>query len=1099
MEFGILGAVELVLDGRVVALGGPKQRALLALLLVNANEVVSRDRLIEGLWGERPPATAQRSLDSYISRLRGLLGTGRIERRAPGYRIVVGASELDSQRFEAMLERGRKLAAAGDAREAASILRSALAIWRGPALADVLDEPFADRTAEWLNERRLVALETRIRCDIVVGESQDIVSELELLVAQHPFREQLVESLMLALYREGRQVEALAAYQAARRRLGDELGLEPGPPLRAMEREILEQAPRLDAVNGSTLAEPPARRLTSRRQTFFIGCAAVAVIASVAIGIRLGTHGSAASVAPATSARVVELGSHSSIQGTSTALTASATAMVANGDSLWAAEPDAGAIVRIDPRASRVAERIPLGGAPGAITVGGGSLWVADIPGETISRIDPVTQMLTQTITLGGARATALTFGLGALWVADASDQALLEFDPRSGALRRTINLDAHPTGVAVGNGLIWVADYDAGSLTGIEARSGRTTVSVRVGNGPSAIAFGGGATWVANSLDSTVSRIDPTTGSVAAVIPVGSTPVALVADSRSVWVASHYGGTVSRIDQGRDVVADTSEVGGGPTALARIDATVWVAMSPQVHHHGGRLVLLHTTPISIDPALQLDVFPLQSDGLTRDGLVTYNHTSGPEGLRLVPDLALNLPTPTAAGTTYTFHLRPRIRYSNGKPLQAEDFRRSFERLFRLRSPGAGYFFGILGARACTTTHCDLSAGIVPDNAASTITFHLTAPDPTFLQKLTIGGLATPVPAGTPAHAVHTQPIPGTGPYLVQAADRKAIRYVRNPYFREWSHAAQPNGNPDVIVMRFGLSPEDEVQAIKRGAADWMADAIPAQALLELRTRYASQLHSSAGTQTDFLQINTQTPPFNDRRVRQALNYAIDRRTVASLYGGSDAASPTCQVLPPGVTGYRRYCPYTRQPTSQGRWKSPDHAKARRLILASGTRGQAVTIWAASDAGGPVRAVVAYTVNLLKQLGYKAKSHFEPSSFFASARPSQYRRMQMTQPAWADETPYNFFATWFACDAAYNHRWFCDPYVDRSIGRAQALESANPRAAAQLWSRLDRKLVDDAAWVPLVNPRQIDLISNNARNYQHHAILGIIVDQLQPG
>ena len=354
------------------------------------------------------------------------------------------------------------------------------------------------------------------------------------------------------------------------------------------------------------------------------------------------------------------------------------------------------------------------------------------------------------------------------------------------------------------------------------------------------------------------------------------------------------------------------------------------------------------------------------------------------------------------------------------------------------------------------------------------------------------------MPPGTPTSAARTRPIPGTGPYRIQSASRNAIRYVRNPYFREWSHAAQPDGNPDVIVMRFGLKPAQEVRAVERGRADWMADAIPPRMLFELRTRYSGQLHSSPGTQTDFLQINTATPPFDDPRVRQAVNYAIDRRAIVKLYGGSDAASPTCQVLPPGVVGYRRYCPYTRHPNAQGAWTAPDLATARHLVLASGTRGQRITVWAASDAGGwPVRDVVTYTVRLLRRLGYRARSHFELASYFDSAGPTTFRAIQITPPAWSDSTPYNFFAPWFACAAAYNHQFFCDHGVDRTIGYTQALESTDPRAASIAWARLDRELVDRAAWVPLVNPRQIELVSKRVRNYQHHALLGIIVDQVQ--
>ena len=636
MEFAILGAVEVVVDGRPVPVGGSKQRALLALLLLNANEVVSRDRLVEGLWGERPPLSGQRSLESYVSRLRGLLGAERIERKAPGYRILVGAGELDLQRFEALLEEGRALAGSRDARGAVKVLRRALELWRGPALADVRDEYFAGQEAEWLEERRLVALEARIACEITIGGDQDLVPELERLVARYPFREQLVASLMLGLYRAGRQADALAAYQGARRRLAEDLGLEPGPQLRELERGILEHDPRLGTPPTPGAARR-VRRVASRRRVVVAGCVMAAVVVSGVVGIKLWTGLSPASVTAVASARVVELGSRSTVRGRGAPLTAAASAMVAESKSLWVAQPDAGAIVRIDRAASRVEQRITLGGNPGAIALGAGAVWVAEVPGATISRIDPATETLTQTIELGGARVDALAFGLGALWVADSTDRSLLEFDPGSGALRRTIELDASPTTMAVGARLIWVADYGAGSLTGVDARSGETVTTVPVGNGPTAIALGGGAVWVANSLDSTVSRVDPLTSSVSAVIPVASAAVSLAADAESVWVASRYSGTVSRIDQRSNLVVDISRVGGGPAALATDGGRIWVATNRQERNAGGTLVLLHTRPISIDPALQLDLFPLQSDGLTRDGLVTYNHVSGPKGFASYP------------------------------------------------------------------------------------------------------------------------------------------------------------------------------------------------------------------------------------------------------------------------------------------------------------------------------------------------------------------------------------------------------------------------------------------------------------------------------
>src|SRR5262249_52760889 len=158
----------------------------------------------------------------------------------------------------------------------------------------------------------------------------------------------------------------------------------------------------------------------------------------------------------------------------------------------------------------------------------------------------------------------------------------------------------------------------------------------------------------------------------------------------------------------------------------------------------------------------------------------------------------------------------------------------------------------------------------------------------------------------------------------VASANKHGIRYVRNPYFHEWSHAAQPDGNPDVIVMRFGLSPAQEVREIERGKADWSADFVPGNLVPEVIRRFPGQWHSLAtGEETDWIQLNTHLPPFDDVRVRQALNFAIDRAVIVRMGGGRLTASPACQLLPPGVSGYRPYCPYTRRP-GDGFWHAPD-------------------------------------------------------------------------------------------------------------------------------------------------------------------------------
>ena len=255
----MLGALAVQRDSEDLPLGGPKQRALLAILLLNANTAVSRDRLIDGIWGERPPPTAAHTLDNYISRLRKTLGDGRVSRRAPGYVLQVMPDELDLDRFERLLALGREHLAAGDAGQAARDFRAALALWRGPALADLRFEPFAVAEADRLEELRLQALEYRIEADLALGAGSELVPELEALVREHPLRERPLGLLMLALYRAGRQAEALAAYQAGRRRLAEELGLEPGPELRELQRKILEHDPSLAPPRGAGVHSPPRR------------------------------------------------------------------------------------------------------------------------------------------------------------------------------------------------------------------------------------------------------------------------------------------------------------------------------------------------------------------------------------------------------------------------------------------------------------------------------------------------------------------------------------------------------------------------------------------------------------------------------------------------------------------------------------------------------------------------------------------------------------------------------------------------------------------------------------------------------------------------
>jgi DNA-binding SARP family transcriptional activator len=256
MEFRILGPLEAWEEGGEVSLGGRKPRALLALLLLHPNEVVSADRLIDELWGEASPERAHAALRVNVSRLRQALPRGALTTRSPGYAIRIEPDELDLHRFERLVDEGRSLLARGLAADASERLGDALALWRGPALADFADERFAQAAIARLQEIRLAAIELRIEADVALGRHGELVGELEALVREQPLRERLRGYLMTALYRSGRQAEALDAYQDARRTLADELGIDPSPALRELERAILRQDPSLDLEATASAGRP---------------------------------------------------------------------------------------------------------------------------------------------------------------------------------------------------------------------------------------------------------------------------------------------------------------------------------------------------------------------------------------------------------------------------------------------------------------------------------------------------------------------------------------------------------------------------------------------------------------------------------------------------------------------------------------------------------------------------------------------------------------------------------------------------------------------------------------------------------------------------
>jgi YVTN family beta-propeller protein len=385
-QFRVLGPFEASDDGRPLDVGVGKQRAALAVLLLRANEVVSTERLVDALWDEDPPASAINSVHVYVSQLRKVLRDGQLQTRGRGYLLALEPDQVDLGRFERLLDEGRRLLAAGDAEHAAEALRGGLGLWRGPPLSDFASEPFAQIEIARLEELHLAALEERIEADLALGRHADLVPELEALVRVHPLREGLRAQLMLALYRSGRQADALAAYQRARRMLAEELGLEPGRRLQELERAILSQDERLDAPRKDAVA--PGRN--RRRSGVLIGIGAALLLAAataVAVIELAGNDGPGLSPVSANSVAAIDAKTHRLVA--EMPVGNGPTSVAAGEESVWVASADAGTVSRIDPEKKFVVDTIPVGADPRGITTGHGHVWVANSLDGSVSRIDP--------------------------------------------------------------------------------------------------------------------------------------------------------------------------------------------------------------------------------------------------------------------------------------------------------------------------------------------------------------------------------------------------------------------------------------------------------------------------------------------------------------------------------------------------------------------------------------------------------------------------------------------------------------------------------------------------------------------------------------
>ena len=557
MEFRILGPLEIADDGRILSLGSGRQLALVALLLVRRNTVVATERIVDELWPESPPPTAAKIVRNSVSLLRKELGE-RLVTRAPGYLLQVGPGELDADRLEQAVVDGRPAA-----------LEVALTGWRGAPLAQVAYYAFARTEIARLEELHLTAIEARIDAELAQGQHARLVPELEALVRANPLRERLLEQLMLALYRSGRQADALEAYQRARRALDDELGLEPGKRLQELERAILNQDESLEPDPFAPVAA--ARR---RRGGLLIAAGAALLVAG---GIAAG-----------------------------------AIALSSGGVTKSLGHVAANSVGVIDPKSNRIVAQIPVGDTPTRLALTDDSLWVLNSEDGTVSRVDPDRRVVARSIAIPGSGAGLDADATGA-WVLYAPTRGeggvgsanAAFIDARFNDVTRKVTLHQLFGGsdnFAFGAGSLWAVD--GGYVTRLDPATGKILAAIQVGSQGNAgyeatsdIAFGEGAVWAIGSAD--VVRIDPATNQIVAKIPIAQNPTgtppnptALAVGDGAVWVACRavsftsstfhrpnaQRGTVFRIDPKTNAIAATARVGADPFGIAVGEGAVWVA-----------------------------------------------------------------------------------------------------------------------------------------------------------------------------------------------------------------------------------------------------------------------------------------------------------------------------------------------------------------------------------------------------------------------------------------------------------------------------------------------------------------------------------------
>ncbi|MCW2956008.1 MAG: hypothetical protein JWO69_877 [Thermoleophilia bacterium] len=487
------------------------------------------------------------------------------------------------------------------------------------------------------------------------------------------------------------------------------------------------------------------------------------------------------------------------------------------------------------------------------------------------------------------------------------------------------------------------------------------------------------------------------------------------------------------------------------------------------------------SAPDSIDPQVSWMAVSWQMQVNVYNGLLTFTKETGPAGTQLVPDLATAMPKITDKGRTLTFQMRRGVKF--GAPANREvlpsDLKYTFDRLALLPSQGAGFFGVIEGFDDFMKSKKGTVKGVVADDTARTITFHLTRPDATFLYVLALP-FSFVVPKGTaPEDLSQKVRTPATGPYAFAEYDpSRRVVLERNPAFKQWTKDT-PNGKVDRIVVKLKVSDENAVTEIMQGKSDAAMSAIPRSKLpfLEKSEEWKPFMHEHELARTSYIWMNSTLPPFDNVKVRQAVNWAINRRAMVKLGGGS--GSPSSTILPPTTPGYTGYEPYPKQ----------DLAKAKQLIKESGITPGEVTIWCMTTPPNPDSA--QYLQDILNQLGFETRTRCVDGSAYYNLIGSKKNKTQIGFASWGADFPEgatfidsNLNGKNASPDHSSNYAWYTAK--DKEINAVMQMMDLDARAKA--WGKLDREIIEDAAWAPISHGVQRNLIGKRVGDYVFHPL-----------